>query len=328
MELNKLFNGIYGDLKDISNYIISSGDKKYILSRTLTVKQNTPLKYYYWNWYKNAFNKDQPAGSMYLPKKIINVGKGIARAKNGATLTYVDFIHNGKKVVILVNPKYLTLTEEKTIYKSSVEKEKAALKLKETTDETVHYLQKLALVIIELAKKKNTLNEAQKNVLTLSIKKYKATVNTLKNTGGISLSTSKYDVNKTIDGLGIAPVVIVLVAVGVLVLGVITYFTLDKILNTISAVKKTGYETKLQTIALETLQKNLKNPNLTKEEKQQLIDKTYKVVDDAEKEKTLISKQEEKTNESTFETIKKIAYIALAGGILYVGYGLVSKKSN
>ena len=43
---------------------------------------------------------------------------------------------------------------------------------------------------------------------------------------------------------------------------------------------------------------------------------------------SLISEQEEKANESTFETIKKIAYITLAGGILYVGYGLVSKKSN
>ena len=328
MELNKLFSNIYGDLKDITNYVMSSGGKKYILSRTLTVKQNTPLKYYYWNWYKNAFNKDQPAGSMYLPKKIENVGKGTARAKNGVTLTYVDFIYNGKKAVILVNPRYLKLTEKKTIYKSNVEKEKAVLKLKETTDETVHYLQNLALLIIKFAKKKNTLNEAQKKVLTISIRKYNTGVSLLKKVEGISLSTSKYDTNKAISGLGIAPVVIGLVAVGVIVLGVITYFTLDKILNTISAVKKTGYETKLQTIALETLQNNLKNPNLTKEEKQQLVDKTYKVVEDAESQKTLISKQEEKANESIFDTIKTIAYIALAGGGLFVGYKLISKSDK
>lgn len=320
MEAKAFFETIWGGLKDSTNYMVTSGATPYLISRTLQVKPGTSPRPY-WNWYANAFKHDTPSGTISLSSTITDIGKGSTTdPKTKIKLTYIDFIANGKKVIILFDPRYMTIKEEKAALKMNAQSERATLDLKKAIDASVYNLQKLGLAIIELKKKEKSLNDAQKGVLEKAIKLYHAKIEHFKTIPGISLSTTKYTTS-TVNGLGILPVVLVLVAVGVIVLGVLAYFTIDKILNSISAIQKTGYETQLQTKALETLQVSLKNPNLTKEEKQELVEKTYQVVDDAEKQKALISKQEEKANESAgsfFGNIKTILIVTIVGGGLII----------
>ena len=331
MEAKLFFETIWGGLKDSYNYIapVPGSKEPYLISRTLNVKKGTPPQVFY-NWYSDAFANKNTKGKITLPDTITDVGMGTA-TKGKTTLRYVDFIANGKKTVILLDSRYMTIKEERAVFKMNAQTERATLDLKKALDKSVYNLQKLGLAIIELKKKEKNLNEAQRGVMNKAIELYHAKVNFLKTIDGVSLSTTKYTTS-TVDGLGIVPVVMVLVAVGVIVLGVLAYFTIDKILNSISAIKKTGYETELQTKALETLQVSLKNPNLTKEEKQNLVKQTYQVVKDAEKEKALISKQEQKANEDTgsfFGNIKKIMIISLVGGgLLLVGVKVLPGMLN
>jgi hypothetical protein len=329
MEAQAFFSTIWGGLKDATNYISPFGGVPYLISRTVNVKPGTAPQIFY-NWYSDAFANKNSKGKITLPSTIEDVGMGTKTdPKNKTKLTYIDFIANGKKCVILLDHRYMSIVENKAAFKMNAQKERVALDFKKAIDATVYNLQKLALAIIELKKKENSLNEAQRGVIDKAIKLYHAKVDSLKKIDGVKLSTTNYSTS-TVNGLGIVPVVMVLVAVGVIVLGVLAYFTIDKMLNSISAIQKTGYETQLQTKALETLQKSLANPNLTKEEKQQLVEKTYEVVDNAEKEKALISKQEEKANESStgslLGTIKTISIIALVGGGLLLASRLIPKQ--
>lgn len=327
METKTFFNTIWGGLKDSYNYIDSYGKEPYLISRTLTIKEGTTARPY-WNWYKDAFEHKTPIGTIQLPVKIEDVGKGTTKDnKTGITLTYLDFVNKGKKTIILFDSRYMTLKEEKSALKISAQKERAVLDLKKTVDATIYNIQKLGLAIVELKKRESKLNAAQKTVLEKAITLYHAKVNFLKTIDGIKISTSSYSTSN-IDGLGLAPVII-LVAVGIVVLGVLAYFTIDKILNSISAIKKTGYETELQTKALETLQKTMADPNIPKEEKQKIIDNTYKVVEDAEKEKALITKEESKANEnSLLGNLKTIGYLALGGGVIFLLAKFIPQKTQ
>lgn len=327
MEAKSLFETIWGGLKDSYNYIDTYGKEPYLISRTLTIKEGTSARPY-WYWYKDAFEHKTPVGTIQLPLKIEDVGKGtVKNNKTGTTLTYIDFINKGKKIIVFLDPRYMDLKEERSALKLSAQKERAILDLKKTVDATIYNIQKLGLAIIELKKRESKLNESQKTVLQKAITLYHEKVNFLKTIDGIKISTSSYPTSN-INGLGLAPVII-LVAVGIVVLGVLAYFTMDKILNSISAIKKTGYETQLQTKALETLQKTMADPNIPKEDKQKIIDNTYKVVEDAEKEKALITKEESKANEnSLLGTLKTVGYLALGGGVLFLASKFIPQNKS
>ena len=191
MEAKVFFETIWGGLKDSYNYIspVPGSKEPYLISRTLLVKKDCPPQLYY-NWYADAFAGKNSKGKIVLPESITDVGMGTA-TKGKVTLTYFDFIANGKKTVIMMDHRYMSIKEERAIYKMNAQKERATLDLKKTIDQTVYNLQKLALAIIELKKKEKNLNEAQRSVLEKAIGLYHAKVNFLKTIDGVSLSTTK-----------------------------------------------------------------------------------------------------------------------------------------
>ena len=317
------FNAVWGGLKDSYNYIDTFGGQPYLICRKLKIKSGVSIPY--WYWYKEIIDKKSPKGflNIKLPATIEDVGLGkIGKDK------FVDFIWGGKKVVVRLFAKFMTIEEEKTAYKLTAEKEKVTKNLKTTLDSSAKSLQGLGGIIITLKKKENELNSAQKKVLSDAIIKYNKIATNLGSLDGIKLSTSKLTYGSEMEGIGVVPVVIVVVAIAAIALSVIAYFSIDKILNTISNVKKYHAEAETQITALTTLQKGLENPNLTEKQKQDLIDKTYETVKESKEiQKEIIKKEEKEQKQGLFATIKTVGILAVvAGGLVLVTKLIPSKK--
>lgn len=305
------FQSVWTGTKDAINYIVSEGEKPYLISRTLRIDLKKFKPQGYWDFYKQVFDKRKPLGLLKnLPATINDVGKTIYENR-----TYLDFIYKDRKTVILFNPSFMRLEEKRTAFQLTAEKEKAILALKNSAKGLAKNLNKIGSKLALLDQNKSKLNPKTTERLSGYAQKYLSLIQGLKSVKELNVIPES---STSLSGIG-EPLSTAVILIGVVIATGIIAYTLSSINEKNNLLNEYNKEAEILDKAINDEQQALvdyKAGKISSEQYDKKVQNAKDVIKSVqENQKEILDAQ----NPDGF--LDKVKYLVITG---IVGFGLIT----
>ena len=321
MSLATFFKNTWNGAKDAANYL-SSGEKPYLISRTIYFNTSGFKALAYWSFYKQAFEKQRPTG---LIKKVPVIVQDVGMS-TGGQIKYLDFLYGGKKVVIIYDPSNMRVEEKRTAFEMNAQKEKAIAALAAAANSLTKSINTIGVKLALLNKKKASMTSAQQSRLNEYATRYLGMISKAKEIPELYITPDS--AASGLQGLGEPVSGTVMLLVAVVIVGIVAY-SINAIIEKTGELKEYSAQSDILNKALDAEQQALedyKGGKITKEQYDTTVKNSQKIIENVQATQASII-----NSQDTGGFLGKIQNILMVGAGLFVlvkGAELLNSKKS
>lgn len=275
MKITSFFNEVWQTTKDAAAYTTGTGNA-YVVCRDLIIDKENGYPCKYWlqvpsyagatssNW----INTPLPSGVL----------QDVGYTSIGGEI-YLDFVYNGRKVVIRYDPSYHKLLEKQAAFKLSQEKADACRQLRQQGEQLAAMLEVWCNTTLKLKRSKNTTPATRKLIADNDIQLNKC-LDECSKLRGLNIVVDKTRSDLQLNGVGeiTTATAVVMSCVAVAVVAMSVAFIISQKEDT----ARIQNNNELQVKALQAKERAMNSPTLTPAQKNEIIKSADSVITDAQ----------------------------------------------